>query len=196
MKKAKLRGKPSSLQEFGDVSFGNWSDLSLLQWGLGKETSLKLQICDVDHIGRSCNKCWCQYIWAIRLDDVHHISGHAAKEKNLYESWMSHVLCWSFWRWLAQSLRMDPFPNMFKSLNPFEQHESNTCLLPPPNGSQLVTCASPIQCLQVSNTSVSPVVIRSKRKKVAESGGPLQHVFIWPLGMFPSPNMKQWTGGP
>ena len=57
MKKAKLRGKPSSLQEFGDVSFGNWSDLSLLQWGLGKETSLKLQICDVDHIGRSCNKC-------------------------------------------------------------------------------------------------------------------------------------------
>lgn len=201
MKKAKLRGKPSSLQEFGIFPAEIGLIFLCFSGGWGRK-----------HLSN------CRFVTVIILEDLatsvdvntfEPCSPHlwsCSKRKTLYESWVSHVLCWSFWGWLAQSLRVEPaeqivfgndvtrFPTCSKALTRLS-NTNPTLACFPPHCSQPVTCAtnpmSPsLQYIRQSSCETF------EAKKVAESGGQLQHVFVWPLGMFPSPNMKQWTGGP
>jgi len=103
MKKAKLRGKPSSLQEFGIFPAEIGLIFLCFSGGWGRK-----------HLSN------CRFVTVIILEDLatsvdvntfEPCSPHlwsCSKRKTLYESWVSHVLCWSFWGWLAQSLRVEP----------------------------------------------------------------------------------------
>lgn len=123
-----------------------------------------------------------------------------SKRKTLYESWVSHVLCWSFWRWFAQSLRVEPaeqivfgndvtlFPTCSKTLTRLSNTNPTHAVTPPLFTTRDLCFPNPMSpSLQYIRQSSCETF---EAKKVAKSGGPLQHVFIWPLGMFPSPNMK------